>query len=333
MKIKMVGAAALFTLMVGVLLFGTACAKKKNSGLKVGISKIVSHPALDAVESGILDKLNASGRIFEFDLQNANGDVNTAAQIAAQFQNERVDVAVGIATPTAIALANNIKDTPVVFAAITDPLGAGLVDTVEHGKNNVTGVSDAITIISHLKIYKDIVNLKTLGYVYTSSEDNSISSLGDVRSACAELGLELVVQAITNSSELAQAAESIIGRVDGVYITNDNTIFSALPSLIQVCRNAKKPLFSCDVTSVLEGGALIALGWNYYNIGQAAGDVIIQILDGKKPAEIPVRFLDPFTESDFLLDLDEAERCGIKIPERYLNQANRIFQNGKLTEK
>lgn len=315
----------------------SGCAKKKENTtqetIKVGISKIVAHEALDAVERGIIDKINESGLAVTFNQQNAAGDVNAAAQIATLFKNERVDVAVGIATPTAVALANNIQETPVVFSAVTDPVGAKLVNTLSSGKGNVTGVSDAIDVPTHVRMFKEIAQISTIGYIYTSSEDNSMSSLAEVRKAAAEQNLSLVEQAITNSSELRQAAQSIIGRVDGVYITNDNTIYAALPALIEVCKTAKKPLFSADVTSCREGGALVAFGFDYYKIGLATGDVVLQILGGEKPASIPTRFLTEKDDTDLLIDLDVAAECGIIVPQNYLDQADLIFQNGTLTTK
>jgi putative ABC transport system substrate-binding protein len=320
-----------------VLALVSGCSpKKQESGsksIKIGIAKYVTHEALDAVEKGIIDVLEDSGREITINRQDAAADVNAAAQIAALFRNEKVSAAIGIATPTAIALANTIKDVPVVFSAVTNPINAGLVDNYEKGKGNVTGVSDGIDVLSHIRIFSEIAKIKTLGYIYTSSEDNSVSSLADVRVACTSLGLKLIEQAITNSSELKQAAQAIAGRVDGIYITNDNTVYSALPALIEVCIDAKKPLFSADVTSCRNGGALIAMGFNYYKIGVATGKMTLEILDGKKPAEIPTRFMTEKGAGDFLIDLDQAANCGITVPEEYLAQANMIFQNGALTEK
>jgi putative ABC transport system substrate-binding protein len=121
--------------------------------------------------------------------------------------------------------------------------------------------------------------------------------------------------------------------VDGIYLTTDNTVYSALPALIQVFQAAKKPIFSGDVTGVMTGGAMIASGFNYYKAGLATGSIVADILEGKKPADIPVKFLTDPSESDLLFDLDAAKNCGITIPRRYLDQANLIFENGKLTEK
>ena len=123
---------------------------------KIGIAKIVQHQALDDIERGIMDVINESGIKANYDLQNANGDVNTAAQIATRYRDERVDVAVGIATPVAVALANTIKDVPVVFGTITDPVGAGLVSTTAHGERNVTGMSDAIPTEQHIALFKEV---------------------------------------------------------------------------------------------------------------------------------------------------------------------------------
>ena len=322
-----------FLLTLSVLFALSAAPKQKNKTVKIGIAKIVQHPALDSVEKGIIDAIEAAGIKAKFDLQNANGDINTANQIATQFKDTKVDVAVGIATPIAIALANTLKKTPVVFGTVTDPLGAGLVTTLEHGENNVTGMSDELPSKEHIKIFKEIAGIKTLGYIYTSNEDNSVSSLELIKAGCKEAGLELVVQSITNSSEVKQAAEAIVDRCDGIYLTTDNTIFSALPSLVSVFNKAKKPIFSGDVTGAMNGGCFMAFGFNYYKAGYATGEMVVEILNGKKPSEIPVKFMTKPIDSDLLFDLDAAKTCGITIPEDYLKQATYIIENGKLTKK
>ena len=326
----------LFAGIVAAVSIFSGCSKKNGSSektVKIGIAKIVQHVALDDVERGVMDAVNDAGIKAKYDLQNANGDVNTANQIAVQFRDEKVDVAVGIATPIAIALANTLKDTPVVFGTVTDPLGAGLVTTLEHGEKNVTGMSDELPSVEHIKLFKEIAGIKTLGYIYTSNEDNSLSSLELIKKGCAQAGLELVTQSISTSSEVKQAAESIVDRVDGIYLTTDNTVFSALPSLVTVFNKAKKPVFSGDVTGAKEGGCFMASGFNYYKAGRATGEIVVQILKGAKPSEIPVRFMTKPEDSDLLFDLDAAANCGIKIPEEYLAKATYIISGGKLQEK
>ena len=315
------------------MLFG--CAKKDSSSktVKIGIAKIVQHPALDAVEKGVMDVVNENGFAADYDLQNANGDVNTAAQIALKYKDEGVNVAVGIATPVALALATSIKDIPIVFGTVTDPVGAGLVSSIDKGENNVCGMSDAIPSEQHIALFKKVAGLKTLGYIYTSNEANSISALEQVKRGCQEAGLELVTQAITNSSEVQSAAKAIVDRVDGIYLTTDNTVFSALSSLVQVFGQAKKPIFSADVTGAEAGGCLMASGFNYYKAGRATGEMVVKILNGTKPADLPVRFMTEPSDSDLLFDLDVAAACGITIPQDLLDSANEIIVQGKLTKK
>ncbi len=318
-----------------ILIMGCTEAPQKTSDseITVGIAKIVQHDALDAVEQGIIDVVTEAGFNATFDLQNANGDVNTASQIANMYKTANVDVAVGIATPVAIALANTLTDIPVVFGTVTDPIGAGLVTTLENGEKNVTGMSDAIPTPEHIQLFAEIANIKTLGYIYSSNEANSISSLAAVEEGCRLAGIELVAQSITNSSEVRQAAQTIINRVDGIYLSTDNTVFSALPALVQVFETEKKPIFSADVTGALNGGCMIASGFNYYKAGRATGEMVVEILNGKNPSEIPVRFMTEPSDSDLLLDLDAAKNAGITIPQSYIDQANYIFENGQLTEK
>jgi putative ABC transport system substrate-binding protein len=324
-------------LCLAALLFMSSGGKEKQDGgaqqIRIGVAKIVQHEALDACEKGIVDALADRGVNAVFDFQNANGDMNTAAQIANKFKADRVQVAVGIGTPIAVAIANTITDAPVVFSAVTDPVGANLVSTLARGEKNVTGLSDAIPTPDHIALFKEIAGISTLGYIYTSSEANSISALALVEQACRDLGLRLVTQAISTSAEIRQASEAIVNRVDGVYLTTDNTVYSALPALLQVFQAAKKPVFSGDVTGALNGGCVIASGFNYYKAGVATGNIVADILGGKQPADIPVKFLTDPSESDLLFDLDAAKNCGITIPQRYLSQANYIYENGALTTK
>jgi putative ABC transport system substrate-binding protein len=315
----------------------TGCAKNTSkadaTSFTVGISKIVAHPALDATEKGIQDELAAQGLSVAFDLQNANGDVNTATQIATKFKNDKVSAVVAIATPTAVAAANAIKDIPVIFSVITDPVGAGLVGPDNKGQGNVTGLSDKIDVLQNITLFARVAKIKTLGYIYTSSEANSAASLADVKASCDKLGITLVEQTITNSSEVKQATEAIVKRVDGIYLTTDNTVFSALPSLIEVALANKKPIFSADTTSAMEGGCLIASGFDYYKAGRATGKIVADVLRGKAPADIPVKYITEPSETDLLIDLDVAKKCGIEIPKDLLDAASKIIENGKLTTK
>lgn len=329
MKKMMLAVAALC--MLGTL---WGCSKKNTDEKKtIGIAKTVQHAALDDVERGIMDVINESGIAVNYDLQNANGDMDTATQIANKYKDEHVDLAVGIATPVALALANAIKDIPVVFGTVTDPVGAGLVTSLTHGEGNITGMSDAVPTVQHIAQFAKVANIKKLGYIYTSNEANSISSLTLVREGCEKAGITLVTQAIANASEVKAAADAIVKHVDGIYLTMDNAVFSDLASLVQVFEAAKKPIFSADVTGAQAGGILMASGFNYYKAGRATGELCVEILNGKSPADIPVRLMTKASDSDLLLNLDAAALCGITFDNALILQANMIFADGKLTVK
>ena len=180
----------LAVLAVFILSFSTVQAADPAKKVIIGISKIVSHPALDAVEKGIQDELAKSRLNVEYDLQNANGDIGTSASIANKFQSEKVTLAVGIATPTAQSLVNTLKSTPIVFAAVTDPVKAGLVKSLKGGDKWVTGVSDMTPVKQQIELLLRIKKIKRLGHIYTSSEENAVVLAGIVKQACRELGIE-----------------------------------------------------------------------------------------------------------------------------------------------
>lgn len=327
--------AVLFLAIVSnALLTAAGAGDATNDGtIKIGISKIVAHPALDAVEKGVQDELASRGITAVYDLQNANGDVNTATQIATKFKRDNVDVIVAIATPMAVATANSVRDIPVVFSVVTDPVSAGLVTGLSKGEGNVTGLSDKTDIYAHLELFKRIAGIKTLGHIYTSSEANSAASLAELEDACKKLNITLVVQSINNSSEVKQATEAIIRRVDGIYLTTDNTVYSALPALVEVALSQRKPVFSSDPTSAIEGGCVIASGFDYYKAGRATGVMVAEILGGKNPDSMPTKFLTDPSEQNLLLDLDAAKQCGITLPADLIKSANQIIENGKLTTR
>ncbi|HSO20298.1 MAG TPA: ABC transporter substrate binding protein, partial [Desulfosarcina sp.] len=179
---------ALIALMTLAVLIAAAPAVGADPIL-IGISKIVAHPALDAIEKGIQEAVKAEHPDARFDPQNANGEMSTASSIAQKFKAEDVTLAVGIATPTAQALVNAIKDRPVVFSAVTDPEGAGLVASTQKGETNVTGISDMTPVKAQIELLTRIKPIKTLGHVYTSSEANAVSLANIAREVCKEMGI------------------------------------------------------------------------------------------------------------------------------------------------
>lgn len=320
-KIVIVGLAAL------IAAFYTASPIYADNVL-VGISKIVAHPALDALEQGVQDGVKKSFPEAKFDLQNANGEISTASQIAQKFKAQNVDVAVGIATPTAQALVNAMKKRPVVFCAVTDPVGAGLVKSVETGQPYVTGTSDMTPVRQQIEMLVRLAGVKTLGHVYTSSEANAVKLARIAKQVCKDLGIGFVESTVTNSSEVKQATQAIIKRVDGIYLSNDNTVFSALGSVLSVANKNKVPVMSADPSSAKDNPVFAAWGFDYYKMGVATGKIVARVLNGENPADIPTKFMTDPSDVTLIVNMDVADKIGVKIPQDVLDAAT-VIRNGK----
>ncbi len=292
--------------------------------LKIGISKIVAHPALDALEKGIVEVVSEKYPDAVFDLQNANGEMATAASIAQKFKAEKVDLAVGIATPTAQALAQAIKDVPVIFSAVTDPVDAGLITSTAKGEGNITGISDMTPVKEQIKLLASMIDLKTLGHVYTNSEANAVRLAEIAEEACGELGIEFIGTGVSNSAEVKQAAQTIAGKVDAYYVSTDNTVVSAISALVDVADKAGIPIVSADPTSAENGGVLIAWGFDYYKMGRASGRMILDILAGADPDSTPTMFMTDPSDIDLLIDTEVADKLGITIPGEILSAARKV---------
>lgn len=324
----------LMFLVIFILIAG--CNKKaaenndNKSAFKVGIAVINNHPALLEIEQGIIDELKAQNMNVIIDSQNANNDANIINAIASKFASDKKDLSIGIATPAAVALANSITDRPVLFATVNDPIGAGLVDSFDKGKNNVTGLCDALPIREHLKIYHSIYPFKKLGFIYNGAEKNSITMLKTTQEVCDEMGIELLPITIYNPAEVNMAAESLVSRVDAFYVVTDNTLVSGLTALITAAANNKKPIFSEDYTSAVNGGILYAIGFDYYKAGRKTGKMAVEILKGKSPDEMPVTFMEYPEESVVIVDMDRAQALNIEIPKELITENTKIIENNKI---
>jgi putative tryptophan/tyrosine transport system substrate-binding protein len=321
-------------LLSSLMLASTAFAAEAPKNVLIGVSKIVAHPALDAVVKGMQDELADAKINATYDVQNANGDINAAASIANKFKSEKVTVAVGVATPTAQALVNTLKgSTPIVFAAVTDPVKAGLVASLKKGDKNVTGVSDMTPVKEQIELLMKIKKIKKLGHIYTSSEENAVVLAGIVKQVCKEKGIEFIETTVSKSAEVKQATQAIIRRVDALYISTDNTVVSAMSAVSDVAMKAKVPIMSADPSSAENYPVLAAWGFDYYKMGRTTGKVVIQILKGKKPEQIPTQFMTKASDVDLLINLDVAKKLGLTVPADVLKSANKLVSNGKMTKK
>jgi len=320
-------------LLVSLVLFSTAFAAEAPKKVLIGVSKIVSHPALDAVVKGMQDELAAAKINAEYDVQNANGDINAAASIATKFQSEKVTLAVGVATPTSQSLVNTLKGIPIVFTAVTDPVKAGLVASLKKGDKNVTGVSDMTPVKQQIELLLKVKKIKRLGHIYTSSEENAVVLAGIVKQVCKDLHIEFVETTVSKSSEVKQAVQAIIRRVDALYISTDNTVVSAMSAVTDVAMKAKVPIMSADPSSAENYPVLAAWGFDYYKMGRTTGKMVVEILKGKKPEQIPTRFMTKTSDVDLLINLDVAKKLGLTFPKDVVKSANKVVENGKLIKK
>ncbi|EMN6201288.1 ABC transporter substrate-binding protein [Vibrio sp. IRLE0018] len=292
---------------------------------KVAVSQIVEHPALDATRQGLLDGLKAKGYVegknLEFDYKTAQGNPAIAVQIARQFVGENPDVLVGIATPTAQALVSATRSIPVVFTAVTDPVGAKLVKSMEQPGKNVTGLSDLSPVSQHVDLIKELLpNAKAIGVVYNPGEANAVTLVELLKKSAAEKGLKVVESTALKSADVQSATQAIAAKSDVIYAPTDNTVASAIEGMIVAANQAKKPVFG-GATSYVEKGAIAGLGFDYYQVGVQTADYVAAILEGQEPGKLDVKVA---TGSDLVVNQGTAEKLGITIPASVLSRATDV---------
>lgn len=321
-------------LLVAGISTAAAAGGSESDTVRVGIAQFVTHPALDAVRQGMIDELTERGwDDIEYDVQNASADISTARQIAAKFQSDRVDIAVGIATPVAQALKAGLDDIPIVYTAITDPVSAGLAASLTVGEPGITGVSHRTPVQQQIAFMAELRNIETLGHIYSAGESNAVFLAEQTRAAAAALGIEFVDQTIVNPSEVRAAAQSIIDRVDAIYVSTDNQVVSALSALSEVATEAGVPILSADPASALDNEVFVAWGFDWYAIGRTTGELVDRILRGEDPGTIPTVLADDADEMEMVLNLDVAERLGIDVPADLVQSAQTVIEDGAVNSR
>lgn len=317
MKLKaLIGIAAALSLTA----CGGGTGTSEATSYKICMATIVSHPALDAAAKGFKSAMEASGSKVTFDEQNAQGDQSTLTNIANTFASSDCDGYYAIATPTAQALANVIADKPIVFAAVTDPVQAGLVSDWDKPDSNITGTSDLNPMKAQLELIREITpNVKRVGIVYSSGEVNSEVQVKEAEENAKKLGMEIVKATVTNSSEVQQAAESL--DVDAYLIPTDNTVVSAAESVIQVAETKKRPVYGSD-ESTIKRGAAAGLSVNYEQQGKDAAALMLKMLKGTPAAELPIKVQEEF---DLFVNSSGAQQQGVTLPEAVTKRATKQF--------
>lgn len=289
----------------------------------IAISQFIDHVAADAVRLGLIEQLAKqgykAGENLTVTYENAQGNAATATQIAQKFVGLKPNAIIAITTPSAQAVVKSVKNTiPVVFSAVTDPVGAGLVSSLKNHPENVTGVMDAPPVKEQIAFIKDILpTAKTLGVIYNPGDSGSVSSLKTIREEAKTQGLALVEVTPVRSSDIQSAVLQLVGKVDAIYVPLDNMVVSAMKTVSSLALKHNLPLFSADSGSV-ESGALACKGYSYHQSGLKTGEIVAEILQGKKSSEIDVASPDKI---DIFVNRKALETLKISLPETLRSQA------------
>lgn len=294
--------------------------------VKVGVLQYVSHPSLDLIYKGIKDGLAEEGYKaddIKIDFMNAEGDQSKVATMSKQLVSNDNDVLIGIATPSAQGLAAATKNKPVVMGAITDPVGANLVKNLEKPGGNITGVSDRNPAKQQLELIKKLTpNVKTIGALYSSSEDNSKSQVEEFKKLAEEAGYKVEEYSVPSTNEIASTMNVMTGKVDAIWIPIDNTIASAFATVVSSNKDAKKPIYP-SATAMVEEGGLASVVVDQHDLGVATGKMAAKILKGAKPEETPVEI---FNKGKSVINKKNAKELGITVPEDALKEAGQVIE-------
>lgn len=316
--------------LIGASLLAAAGVVGAQETRSVAITQIVEHPALDSVYQGVKDELAEQGYKEGENLtvmhESAQGNSAIASQIARKFIGDSPDVIVAIATPSAQTVAAAARNIPVIFSAVTDPVGAKLVPTLEAPGANISGVSDMLPIDKHLDMLQRVMpEAKRIGTVYNPGEANAVSLVNLLEERLAARNLELVKAAATKTSEVLGASRSLVGEVDAIYLTTDNTVISAVEAVISVGERASIPVFAAD-TATVGRGAVAALGFDYYNHGRQTGAMVARVLNGANPGDMPVETMETL---DLFVNPAAAKRMGITLSDEFIQDAKEVVKSDK----
>ncbi|MEG1447727.1 MAG: ABC transporter substrate-binding protein [Oscillospiraceae bacterium] len=296
---------------------------------KIGIVQLVEHEALSAARLGFIDGLKEAGledgKNIKIDYQNAAGEQANCVTIADKLVNDNSDLILAIATPAAQAVANKTSDIPVLVTAVTDPAGAKLVETNAAPGGNVTGTSDMAPIEKQIELLNKLApNAKNIAMLYCSSEANSKIQVEIAKEQCEALGLSTFEATVSNTNEIQQVVQSLVGKADAIYVPTDNMIASSMATVAMVTTEAGIPIIVGEEGPVKNGG-LATYGLSYYNLGkQTAAQAVKILVDGEKPAVMPIEYLE---NTDLFINEDVAEALGIKIPDELKEKAQFVKTN------
>lgn len=294
----------------------------------VKVTAIVEHPALDAARKGIRDVLvengYKTGENLDLEFQSAQGDVGIAGQIAKKFVGDAPDVIIAVATPSAQAVVAAARGSvPIVFTAVTDPVSAKLVKSWKASGGSVTGVSDMLPLEKHLGLITDAIpGIKTIGVPYNPGETNAVVLVEGFKKIAESKGIKVITASAPSTADVLMATRSLVGKVQAIYVTTDNTIVSAFEAVVKVGIDAQIPVFAGDTDSVNRGAAA-ALGFDYYDIGRQTGKVVLDVLKGKSPGTIDVQGV---AITNLHINLKSAKKMGLTLNDDLIKKAAKVIK-------
>lgn len=285
-----------------------------NNNIKtIGITQLVEHPSLDKARDGFIKALEDNGykdgENIKVDYQNAQNDMTTTQTIANKFVSDKKDLIYAISTPSAQAAYNTTKDIPILMTAVTDPVAAGLVKSINKPEGNVSGTSDYISIDKNLELIKTFIpNAKTIGVLYNTSEVNSKVQVDMLKEYASKNNYKVIEKGVSSSNEISQAMSSLVGNIDVLYVPTDNLIVSSMPIVSKIATDNKVPVISSEDGSV-KSGALACQGIDYEKLGYKTGELAVKVLNGEKVSNIPVAMLD---ETQIIVNEDTLKSLSMK---------------------
>lgn len=299
----------------------TTKTEESQGKVKIGLVKFIDHVSLDAAKEGFLEELKDNGIDYELVDLSANGDISLIPTLANQLQSENVDLIYAIATPSAQAVKNVIKDKPIVFSAVTDPVGAGLVKSLEKPDANVTGVSDyidpEIQVDDFLKLYPDT---KTFGVIYSTSEQNSQVQVEELEKVLDKKGIKLEKVGVNNVNDIPQAIASLSTKIDALFALTDNLVANAGPIVAADLLKENIPSLSAEEGQVKKG-LLMSKGVNYEEQGKQAARLAIKIINGQEVKDLPVEYNEVNQQ---LVNEETAKALGVDLNSEVLKDAKLV---------
>lgn len=315
------------SLLLGIFCLVACAPKQQRSLYTIGIFQANEAVTMDQVREAFIRSLQDRDKIHDSNIRiiarNARGDISEVQKTAQDFVGLNVDMIFAISTPCLQAALHATRDIPIIFASVANPLLAGVGQSDTEHERNVTGVSSRSPIRKSLALIKEVLpEARRIGTLWTPSELNSTFYLDRVRETARELGFEIVSVPITNSSEVLLSAHVLINRqIDAVYQISDNTINQSFEALGQVAEENAIPLFGGFLMST-RMGACAALGWDFFEMGYKAGDIALEVMNGKSPGEIPIQYM---STAKLFLNLDAARKQSIRFSEKIRLAADEIM--------